>query len=608
MSYNNTKLLAAILGYSLLACSICGCSADTSLTTESTETSTDSSYAVTHLDSDDMFTDRDKEVGYDEATSVSVQLADNATSCDDDSVTVSDDTITISGEGTYILSGSLSDGQVIIDADENAKIQLVLDNVSINCDTSAAIYVRQADKVFVTLADGSENTLSNTRDFVAIDDNNIDGVIFSKSDLTLNGSGTLTVTAAFGHGIVSKDDLVITGGTYTITAAKHALSGKDSVRIADGVLTLDAGTDGIHSENADKNGKGFIYIADGTINIEADSDGMDAEETLQIDGGSMTIAAGDDGIHSDNDLIITDGTIDVTKSYEGLEGMTVTIEDGDINVVSSDDGLNAAGDPTDAQTIAATDSTKNRDNDAGKSDSSNNKTRPDMNGDTPPQKPDGSNDNGGTPPQRPDDSNNSANDNSTENDATGNNDSSKPETPPTDGNMPSGGPQDGGFGGGMDEAHDYNFIVINGGTIGVNADGDGIDSNGDLIITGGTIYVSGPTNGGNGALDYAGNAAISGGTIVAVGASGMAQNFGSDSTQGCMLVTVAESTLTGDLTLTDSDGNVIVSYSPEKAYNSVVISCPDLKEGETYTLTTGDVTNTVTMSSLIYGEDDHIGR
>lgn len=293
-------------------------------------------------------------------------------------------------------------------------------------------------------------------------------------------------------------------------------------------------------------------IADGTITIEADSDGIDAEETLQIDGGSMTIAAGDDGVHSDRDLIITDGTIDVSKSYEGLEGMTVTIEDGDISVVSSDDGLNAAGDPADAssdnsdsnesnsdmlnpgeentnpsteddrsdstanvQTIATTDSTKRGDNNADKSDSSNNKTRPDMNG----------------------------------------------------------------------------------GTINVNADGDGIDSNGDLIVTDGTIYVSGPTNGGNGALDYAGNAAISGGTIVAVGASGMAQNFGSDSTQGCMLVTVAESTLTGDLTLTDSDGNVIVSYSPEKAYNSVVISSPDIKKGATYTLATGDTTNTVSMVS-----------
>lgn len=243
-------------------------------------------------------------------------------------------------------------------------------------------------------------------------------------------------------------------------------------------------------------------IADGTITIEADSDGIDAEETLQIDGGSMTIAAGDDGVHSDRDLIITDGTIDVTKSYEGLEGMTVTIEDGDISVVSSDDGLNAAGDPADASS-----------------------------------------------------------DNS--------------------------------------DSNESNSDMLNLGEENTNpsTEDDGSDSNGDLIVTGGTIYVSGPTNGGNGALDYAGNAAISGGTIVAVGASGMAQNFGSDSTQGCMLVTVAESTLTGDLTLTDSDGNVIVSYSPEKAYNSVVISSPDIKKGATYTLATGDTTNTVTMVS-----------
>ena len=243
-------------------------------------------------------------------------------------------------------------------------------------------------------------------------------------------------------------------------------------------------------------------IADGTITIEADSDGIDAEETLQIDGGSMTIAAGDDGVHSDRDLIITDGTIDVTKSYEGLEGMTVTIEDGDISVVSSDDGLNAAGDPADA-------SSDNSDSNESNSDMLN---------------------------------------------------------PGEENTNPS-------------------------------TEDDRSDSNGDLIVTGGTIYVSGPTNGGNGALDYAGNAAISGGTIVAVGASGMAQNFGSDSTQGCMLVTVAESTLTGDLTLTDSDGNVIVSYSPEKAYNSVVISSPDIKKGATYTLATGDTTNTVTMVS-----------
>lgn len=347
MSYNNTKLVAGLLGYALLACSISGCSLDSfsKTTTETSSESSSSATEITYLDADDMFTDRDKEVGYDEDTATAITLSDDASSCDSSSVTISNNTITITDEGTYLLTGSLSDGQVIVDADDK-KVQLVLDSVNINCDTSAALYVKAADKVFVTLASDSENSLSNTSDFVAIDDNNIDAVIFSKDDLTLNGSGTLTVTAKYGHGIVSKDDLVITSGTYQITAAKHALSGKDSVRIADGVLTLDAGTDGIHSENTDNDAKGFIYIANGDISITADSDGFDAEETLQLDGGNIEVAAGDDGLHADGDLIITDGTINVTKSYEGLEGMTVTVEDGNISVVSSDDGINAAGDGT----------------------------------------------------------------------------------------------------------------------------------------------------------------------------------------------------------------------------------------------------------------------
>ena len=374
MSYNNTKLVAGLLGYALLACSISGCSFD-SFSKTATETSSESSSSateITYLNADDMFTDRDKEVGYDEDTATTITLSDNASSCDSSSVSISDNTITITDEGTYLLTGSLSDGQIIVNADDK-KVQLVLDSVDINCDTSAALYVKAADKVFVTLASDSENTLSNTNDFVAIDDNNIDAVIFSKDDLTLNGSGTLTVTAKYGHGIVSKDDLVITSGTYQITAAKHALSGQDSVRIADGILTLNAGTDGIHSENTDDDTKGFIYIANGDISITADSDGFDAEETLQVDGGNIEVYAGDDGLHSDDDLIITAGTINVTKSYEGLEGMTVTIEDGDISVVSSDDGINASGDGSSGDSSS---DTKNSSADNNSGDTNANERHP----------------------------------------------------------------------------------------------------------------------------------------------------------------------------------------------------------------------------------------
>ena len=572
MSYNNTKLVAGLLGYALLACSISGCSFDSfsKTTTETSSESSSSATGITYLDADDMFTDRDKEVGYDEDTATAITLSDDASSCDSSSVTISNNTITITDEGTYLLTGSLSDGQVIVDAD-NKKVQLVLDSVNINCDTSAALYVKAADKVFVTLASDSENSLSNTSDFVAIDDNNIDAVIFSKDDLTLNGSGTLTVTAKYGHGIVSKDDLVITSGTYQITAAKHALSGKDSVRIADGVLTLDAGTDGIHSENTDDDAKGFIYIANGDISITADSDGFDAEETLQVDGGNIEVAAGDDGLHADGDLIITDGTINVTKSYEGLEGMTVTVEDGNISVVSSDDGINAAGDGT-----------------SGESSQSG----------TPPEKPDGSD----STEDRPEPPNGfDKNDNSSADSNSDSNSNSKPADLP-DGNAGSGdgnggpGGSNGGPGGGMEEATDYNLIQISGGKIYINASGDGIDSNGNLTVTGGEIYVDGPTSGGDGALDCSGTALISGGTVIAVGSSGMAENFDSSSAQGSMITTVSDSMITGDITLTDSEGNTIVSYSPSKEYSSVVISCADLKEGETYTLVAGDTSTSVSLN------------
>lgn len=579
MSYNNTKLVAGLLGYALLACSISGCSFD-SFSKTATETSSESSSSateITYLNADDMFTDRDKEVGYDEDTATAITLSDDASSCDSSSVTISDNTITITDEGTYLLTGSLSDGQVIVDADDK-KVQLVLDSVDINCDTSTALYVKAADKVFVTLASDSENSLSNTSDFVAIDDNNIDAVIFSKDDLTLNGSGTLTVTAKYGHGIVSKDDLVITSGTYQITAAKHALSGKDSVRIADGVLTLDAGTDGIHSENTDDDAKGFIYIANGDISITADSDGFDVEETLQVDGGNIEVYAGDDGLHSDDDLIITAGTINVTKSYEGLEGVTVTIEDGDISVVSSDDGINASGDGS-----------------SGDSSQSG----------TPPEKPDDSDstEDRPEPPNGFDKNDNSSADSNSDS----NSDSKSADLP--DGNAgpgdenggpggSNGGPggDNGGPGGGMEEATDYNLIQISGGKIYINASGDGIDSNGNLTVTGGEIYVDGPTSGGDGALDCSGTTLISGGTVIAVGSSGMAENFDSSSAQGSMITTVSDSIITGDITLKDSDGNTIVSYSPSKEYSSVVISCADLKEGETYTLVAGDTSTSVSLN------------
>lgn len=201
-------------------------------TKQNTEASVEVSTSATEIDTSDMFSDRDKEVGYEESECVTISLADDGSSCESDAVSITENTVTIKEEGTYILSGSLSNGMVIVEAEDTDKIQIVLNGVSITNTQSAALYVRSADKVFVTTASETENLLEHSGTYTAIDENNIDAAVFSKADLTFNGEGSLTVTAQEGHGIVSKDDLILTSGTYVITSAGHGISGKDSVRIA----------------------------------------------------------------------------------------------------------------------------------------------------------------------------------------------------------------------------------------------------------------------------------------------------------------------------------------------------------------------------------------
>lgn len=271
------------------------------------------------LDTSDMFTDRDLNSAYDETEEI--VLSDSGSTSTSQNVHVEGSTITINKEGIYHITGSLSDGMIIIDSDKTEKIQLVLDGVTIHSDTSAAIYVRQADKVFVTLVKGSVNELGSGESYVAIDDNNIDAVIFSKEDLTLNGSGGLNITSPAGHGIVSKDDLVITGGDYYITAKQHGLAANDSIRIADGAFEIDVEEDGMHADDSDDSSTGFVYI----------------------ENGSFHINAGDDGIHGTTNIKVAGGSIDIPTCYEGLEARVVEIAGGNINIVSSDDGINAAG-------------------------------------------------------------------------------------------------------------------------------------------------------------------------------------------------------------------------------------------------------------------------
>lgn len=258
-----------------------GCSTKTDQETrQNTETKATESNSVTEIDTSSMFSERDKETGYEETESVKIQLSDAGSVCKSDTVSITENTVTIKEAGTYVLSGSLSDGMVIVEAEDTDKIQLVLNGVMISNSQSAALYIRSADKVFVTTAAGTENSLENAGAYVAVDDNNIDAAVFSKSDITFNGEGTLTVLAKEGHGIVSKDDLVFTSGNYEITGASHGISGKDSVRIADGSYTIVSGKDGIHAENTDDSNAGFVYLAGGTFDITSQQDGISASAWL----------------------------------------------------------------------------------------------------------------------------------------------------------------------------------------------------------------------------------------------------------------------------------------------------------------------------------------
>ena len=538
------KVLLAIIMAAVL---MTGCSNVTQTQAASTTSGTELATLKTSEEaSEELFSSRDMEVGYDESECVKISLKGTSGSCDSDTVNITDGTITITEEGTYILSGTMTEGMIIVDAEDSDKVQLVLDNANITCATSAAIYVKNADKIFITTSADSENTLTNGGEYEAIDDNNIDGVIFSKADLTLNGQGTLNIKANAGHGIVSKDDLVLTSGTYQINAEKHGLQGKDCLSIADGTYTIECGEDGLHTGG-----------------------------NLDIVNGTFQIKSGDDGMHADAALTIYNGKIDITESYEGIEGKTIDIIDGDISVVSSDDGLNA--------TVESTDT----------ADASGNKTSMEgqkpADGQTPPAKPEGSD--GQTPPEMPEG-------------ADGQTQPEKPEG--VDGDSGDGGPGNGenpmGNGGAPGQAEEGVYLRIAGGTLYVNASGDGLDSNGNLYITGGEVYVSGPTNDGNSAIDYDGNASITGGILVAAGSSGMAQNLGEDSTQGVMMIGVDSGEAGSTITLEDSEGNELVSWQPDKVYTCVIISTPEMEKGGTYTLKTGDVEKEVTMESLVYSD------
>ena len=533
---------------------------------------------------DTEFTDREKSGSYKASEAVKITLNKTTVTVSGSGAKADGSTITITEEGVYVVSGTLEDGQIIVDASDSDKVQIVLEGVNINCETNAAIYVREADKVFITLAENSSNTLGGGNEYTQIDDNTVDGVIFSKSDLVCNGTGSLTIEADYKHGIVSRDDLVITGGTYKITAADNGITAKDQLKILDGIFDIDAANSAVKAKNAEDAELGNIYIAGGIFTIEAEQDGFHATGSMVVDDGTITVNSGDDGFHAELDTVIHGGTILVEESYEGLEGKRVVVNGGDITVNASNDGVNAVGSGDDDSNAASS----NNDSSAAVNSGDDSSISGAADGKEPSQMPPDTENGSDMQPSQ---------DFDPENAPSGGNapQSFDPGNAPSDGNAPQkmqGGPG----GGGNSEL----YIKITGGTLTVSADGDGLDSNGGLLVTGGTTIVYGPTSDGDSALDYDGSAIATGGTLAAIGSAGMTESFDEAFTQPVITYYGTE-TQSADttITLTDSDGSALFTVTPEKAYASIVLTCPEMKLDATYTLAAGTGNEEITLTDII---------
>lgn len=314
---------------------------------------------------DFSYSDRDKDATYDEASATKIALAGQSASVEGDGASAEGATVTISAAGTYVLSGELSAGSVVVDAAKEDKVQLVLDGVSIRNETGPALNIQQADKVFVTLAADTQNALADGASYTLEEgEDEPNATLYSKDDLTINGTGALTVEGNYRHGVNSKDDLVITGGAVTVTAKEDALRGKDCVKVADGSFALTAGGDGVKSSNDEDPTRGFVSIDGGTFAVEAGDEGFQAATYLRLAGGEAQVKAADHALRSDIEATLIDGvytveaggkgmnaetkftqdggTLTVTGCDEGIEAQEVIVNDGVVDITASDDGINAA--------------------------------------------------------------------------------------------------------------------------------------------------------------------------------------------------------------------------------------------------------------------------
>ena len=557
------------------------------------------------------YSKRDMDASFDESSATKITLSGDSASVSGSGAAAEGSTVTISTAGTYIVSGNLTDGSITVTTSENDKVQIVLNGVKIACSSGPAIDVQSADKCFITLAEGTQNSLSDGSVFTSEDAN---ACIYATCDLTINGSGSLDVSGNYRHGVFSKDDLVVYGGSINVSAVEDGLNGKDSVKIGAGDISIDSGADGVKSSKSTNPEKGFVYVSDGSLSIDAEDDGIQAKTYLciaggsigidaaddalhsdlegAINGGSTTVRSGDDAFHCETKLEMNDGSFVAETCNEGYEAEQVIINGGDTDIYALDDALNASA-------ADLSDDSESSDSDATASASSGepgaNAAQPDGSIGAPDASeqqnaaPQGaSQQDGATPPELP-------SDDGAQGGRAGQAPSNLGQAPDAQGGMERGGQAPDGQGGAPGASDSSCLIQINGGTVVLDSQGDGVDSNGNVEITGGTLLVNGPSSDGDGAFDYDGEATISGGTVLMAGAVGMAQSFTSG-TQAFALVR-ASGSAGSVIEATDADGNVIATLTATRAFGCVLVSGAGVSDGDTITVSVDGAATMATAST-----------
>ena len=628
--------------------------------------------------------------------------------------------VTIKSTGTYVVEGKLKDGQLVVDAEDKGTVRIIFNGVNITSQSSAAVFVKQADKTVISLEKGTENVLADATQYVNADGTDEpDATLYSKDDLTINGDGQLTVKGNYLDGIVGKDNLKITGGTITVEAVDDGISGRDLLAIRDTTIAVESGGDGVRSSNDTDEGKGNIVLESGSLTINAGGDGMQAERDLLVTGGEYNIVAGGGspeeievreempggfggGMPGDRENqggqgMPNPGAMDMDFMRSLMEQMMSDDFDADQFLVNFDestlpDGFTmenlkqfveqAANMPAGGP-IQVGQQGGMQGGGPGQGGKSTNSEQ--QNGDQgqpgqmpedfdPSQMPAGSSPNKGEATQNADMTDGDSADEEIETDeststkglkagqliqvtggiftmdtlddaihsdsdvtinggdftiATGDDGlHADADVIITDGKLLveksyeglegmnvtiSGGhvaltTEDDGINinGGSSEfgmpfgqtseqtesaeqtEDEQSLLLIEGGYVYVNANGDGLDSNADIRMTGGTVLVYGPENNGNGALDYDGTFSLEGGTLMAAGSSGMAMGVSDTSTQKTVMMTFPETLEAGTAVYVEnSKGEQIYAVAPEKAFQTIVISTPDFVNGETYTVSYG---------------------